>query len=201
MNYATIISIIPTLLNTIKSVIDIYNSNPKNIQKKLKGTGFNNKIFSIDEMLTKLHYFKQTLLFYSNFLPETASVYTLSDKLNEMIQGSLKDLRDSNSPNYDSTWQVITMMFNSVKQHKNSQIVSRTDLCPYSSDSEEIKKINKLLRELENEFEKANAYLTSRNASHLLEQTSRIAQLTSDLKTLILQHTVSLIESITIEAR
>lgn len=195
MDYSTIIGIVPAILNTTKTVIDIYNSNNK-IKKRAKGTGFDSKIHLIEEKLKDLKHFKETLLFYSRLLPETASVYTLSDKLNEMIQGSLKDLNDTNSQNHDSTWQLISMMYNSLKEHKNNQIISRTDVCPYSPNSEEIKDINRLIRALENEFERANAYLISRNVTPFHDQTVRITQITSDLKTMILKHAENLINSI-----
>jgi hypothetical protein len=63
-----------------------------------------------------------------------------------MMQASRRDLENLSSPNYDSTWQTISMMYNSVKSHKNNEIVSRRDQFPVSADSEQVKRVNDLFK-------------------------------------------------------
>lgn len=199
MEYSAVIKIIPAILSTIKAIIDIYNSNPKNIKGKMKGHGFNKNMLKLEELLTNLHHYREVLLFYSRFLPESAAIYALSDKLAEMVQSSLSNLSNNTSIKYDAEWGSITMMFNTAKLHKNNNIISRRDACPYSTNSEEIKEINRLIRELEAEFDKADAFIISREAKLLLSHTSNIARLSSDLRTTIMNHTEKLINSISTE--
>lgn len=197
MDYALIISIIPNILNLLNSIIDLYKSDPK-FKKKVKGTGFSKKLFEIENNLAKLENFKDVLLFYARFLPEASAVYALSDKLYEMMQASLKDLNNSGSANYDTTWQSISMMYNSVKRQKNNEIVSRRDACPVSASSSQIQRVNNLIRELEVEFGQADAYLNVRQTANLLSQAQRISQITADLKAEIGKQTEALINSISL---
>lgn len=196
MDYAAVITIIPSILGLVTKIIDTVNSDRKQFHKKFKGTGVNEKLLELEKKLTEIQAFRNALLFYARLLPETASVYTLSDKLNEMIHASKHYLHETTSPHHDSSWASISMMYNSVKGHKNSQLVSRMDNCPLDPTSAEIRDIAGRLRELDAEFGRADAYMTSRQSDNLLDVTQRISQIASDLKVLALRQTEGLINSL-----
>lgn len=196
MDYATALLIIPGLLDLISKIIEIFNREEKFFHKKLKGKGINEKLRELEEKLNQIQAFRETLLFYARLLPETASVHTLSDKLYEMIQASRSDLKNVNSENHDSSWRIISMMYNSVKDHKNSQLVSRMSNCPLDVGTEQIRDINVQIMNFDGEFERADAYLNGRQTDNMLDQTQRISQIASNLKLLALRQTENLISSI-----
>lgn len=195
MEFTQILGVLPIILSTIREVIEIL-SREKGKLKKLKGTGISKKIELLEERLSQIGKIRETLLFYARFLPDTASVYTLADKMSEMIVATQKDLEDKSSARHDSSWQVITMIYGTVKLHKQNNIISKTENCPYSDDSTEIKDINEKIRELDLEFSKSDSTLINRNTAMLLDHAQRISCITSDLKGLIIKHTEQIINSI-----
>jgi len=199
MEYTAIISLMPSILGLINSMIQKYFSDQKRIGKQLKGTGIKEKLEALKTKLDEIIQFKSVLLFYAKFLPDAASLYTLSDKLSEMIQVSMSKLENEDEPLiYDSTWHTIAIMYNGLKNQQGSQLISGIDNCPVSANSEEAKHVNRLLRELENEFGKTDAYLNSRNTSLLLAQAQNINQISRDLKNLIQKQTEEIISSISL---
>ena len=197
--YAEVVTSIPTILTLITKIIEILNAN-KRAKKKLKGTGLNKKLEELETKLREIRQFRDVLLFYTRFLPETAATHVLADKLSELIQFSSKELEDPDSPHHHHAWSTMTMMFNSVKSQKNAHIVPRRESCPIDATSEEVREINSFIRDLDNEFAKADTAVGSRNANSLLEEAQRISEISAGLKSLILRHTEQIVNSISLPA-